>query len=521
LRVGIDVGGTNTDAVLMDGKSVAASHKTATTADVSLGIVSALEQVMSTASCAPEQVDLVMIGTTHFTNAMIERKRLLEVAAVRLALPATQALPPMIDWPTDLRDVLGNHTFLLHGGYEFNGRELSSVREDEVRRVAAEIRERGIHSAAITGVFSPITGEQEQWAAEILREEVPGIFISLSSEIGRIGLLERENATIMNASLAELAVDVVTSMRAALERLGISAPFYISQNDGTLMASSYAERYPILTFASGATNSMRGGAFLSGETDAIIVDIGGTTADFGALARGFPREASIEVEIASVRTNFRMPDVISSGLGGGSLIRSSGSISVGPDSVGYELTKRGLVFGGDTLTATDIAVAAGRAELGDPSLVRHLDRTFVEDTLREMQRILELGIDRIKTSAEPTPVVLVGGGSILVGDELAGASQIIKPDHAAVANAIGAAIAQAGGEVDQVFSLEGTTRTNVLDAAREQAIEKAIEAGARPESVEVVEVDEIPVAYLPGNTIRIRVKAVGDLDLSTAPVISA
>jgi N-methylhydantoinase A/oxoprolinase/acetone carboxylase beta subunit len=511
LRIGIDVGGTNTDAVLLDGSRVVATHKTATTADVSAGIISALEQVLSAGACSPEQVDLVLIGTTHFTNAVVERKRLLEVAAIRLALPATQALPPMIDWPADLRAVLGNHTFLVHGGYEFNGREISAVREKEIRGVAAEIRNRGIRSAALTSVFSPVNGDQERAAAEILSEEVPGLFVSLSSDIGRIGLLERENAAIMNACLAELAVDVVRSMRTALDRLNIKAPFYISQNDGTLMASEFTERYPILTFASGPTNSMRGAAFLSGATDAVIVDIGGTTSDFGVLVRGFPREASIEVEIANVRTNFRMPDIISSGLGGGSLIRDNGTLRVGPDSVGYELATRSLIFGGDTLTATDIAVAAGRADIGDAARVRHLDPSLVARVLDEIQRMVELRIDKIKTSADPVPVVLVGGGAILLGDQLSGASEIIKPDNGAVANAIGAAIAQAGGEVDHVFSLEGTTRSAVLELAREHATAKAVEAGARPESVEIVEVDEIPLAYLPGNAIRVRVKAVGDL----------
>lgn len=515
MRIGVDVGGTNTDAVLMDGTRVVAWHKTATTADVSSGIISALEQVLTAGACKREELLAVMIGTTHFTNAVVERKRLLEVAAVRLALPATQALPPMIDWPPDLRDAIGNHTFFVHGGYEFNGREISSIEEDEIRSLGAEIRRRRIRSAALTSVFSPVNGEQERRAAEILLEEVPDIFISLSSEIGRIGLLERENATIMNASLAELAVGVVESFRAALDRIGIRAPFYISQNDGTLMAAEFAERYPILTFASGPTNSMRGGAFLSGAQDAVIVDVGGTTCDVGVLVHGFPREASAEVEIANVRTNFRMPDLINIGLGGGSLVRRNGKVTVGPDSVGYELTKRSLVFGGDTLTATDIAVAAGQADIGDATRLAKLDRDLVEEALQEIQRIVEGGIDRIKTSADPVPVVLVGGGTILVGDKLVGAAEIIKPDHASVANAIGAAIAQAGGEVDQVFSLEGTTRADVLDAARAQATGKAVEAGAHPETVEIVEIDEIPLTYMPGNAIRFRVKAVGDLELGS------
>jgi N-methylhydantoinase A/oxoprolinase/acetone carboxylase beta subunit len=514
MRIGVDVGGTNTDAVLMDGDRVVAWHKTSTTGDVGSGIVSALEHVLARAGITSERVEAVMIGTTHFTNAVVERKRLLEVAAIRIALPATRALPPMIDWPSDLKAALGDHAYFVHGGFEFNGREITEVQEDEIRRIGAEIGRLGIRSAALTSVFSPVNGEHERRAAEILHEEVPDIFVSLSSEIGRIGLLERENATIMNACLAELAIGVMRSFRSALDAIGIAAPVLISQNDGTLMTGEFAERYPILTFASGPTNSMRGGTFLSGERDAVVVDIGGTTSDVGALVHGFPREASTEVYIAEVRTNFRMPDVVSFGLGGGSLVRVTEEVSVGPDSVGFELPTRGLVFGGDTLTTTDVAVAAGMAEIGDPSLVSHLDPTLVKEILRVIRETVEHQIDRIKTSANPVPVVLVGGGTILLGDRLAGASSLIKPDYAPVANAIGAAIAQVGGEIDHVVSLDGTTREKVLESARDEAVEKAEQAGARLGSIEIVEVDEIPLTYMPGNVIRVRVKAVGELELS-------
>ncbi len=517
MRIGIDVGGTNTDAVLMDGDRVVASHKTSTTPDVSSGIIAALEHVLSAGECAPADITAVMIGTTHFTNAVIERRRLLEVAAVRIALPATQALPPMVDWPEDLRAALGEHSFYVHGGYEFNGVEISSIDDDEIRTLAADVRSRGLRSIALTSVFSPVNGEQEQRVAALLREELPDAYLSLSSEIGRIGLLERENATILNACLAELAIAVVESFRTALAQIGIAAPFYISQNDGTLMSSEFAERYPILTFASGPTNSMRGGAFLSGAQDAVIVDIGGTTSDIGVLVKGFPREAATEVEIADVRTNFRMPDIISLGLGGGSLVRED---SVGPESVGYELTTKALVFGGDTLTATDVAVAAGLVSLGDPERVAHLDHDFVNAARDRIKAIVERGIDRIKTSADPVPVVLVGGGTVLLGHELVGASQIIKPEHASVANAIGAAIAQAGGEVDHVYSLEGTTREAVLAEARAEATAKAVAAGAREGTVEIVDIDELPLTYLPGNAIRFRVKAVGELGLGPLPVAS-
>jgi N-methylhydantoinase A/oxoprolinase/acetone carboxylase beta subunit len=521
MRIGVDVGGTNTDAVVMDGRDVRAGVKTPTTADVTSGIVNALRALADQGSVHADEVQAVMIGTTHFTNAVVETKRLMPTAAVRLGLPATQALPPMVDWPERLREALGHHVYLCHGGHEFDGREISPLEPEELRRVAGDIAEKGVRSIAISSVFSPVNAELEQRAAEILAEELPEAAISLSHEIGRIGLLERENATIMNACLRDLAVRIVEAFHAALAEFGVEAPVYLSQNDGTLMSVDYAERYPVATFASGPTNSMRGAAFLSGLRDCAVVDIGGTTSDVGVLQHGFPREASIAVEIGEVRTNFRMPDVLSLGLGGGSLVRENGELEVGPESVGYELTSRAIVFGGETLTATDLAVAASLAEIGDRGRVRHLGDGVAEGGLAVVERRIAEAVDRMKTSPDPIPVVVVGGGSILLRDDLPGASELVKPEHFAVANAIGAAIAQVGGEVDRIFSLDQLSREQALEQAKQEATEKAAEAGASEGSVHIVDVEEVPLAYLPSNATRIRVKAVGELELGREAVVAA
>lgn len=523
MRIGIDVGGTNTDAVLMDGDAVLAEVKSATTSDVTSGIVKALTSLTATAAVPVGRIQAVMIGTTHFTNAIVEGRRLAPTAAVRLALPATKALPPMVDWPAHLRRAIGDHAYLCHGGHEFDGRTISPLDEDELRRVADDMAGRGVRSVAISSVFSPVNAEFELQAAEILAACLPDLHVSLSHEIGRIGLLERENATIVNACLRELAEQIADAFGAALRRAGIDAPLYLSQNDGTLMDVEYARRYPVATFASGPTNSMRGAAFLSGVTDGAVVDIGGTTTDVGVLARGFPRQATTEVDIGGVKSNFRMPDVLSIGIGGGSLVRDDDRPApvVGPDSVGYELDRRALVFGGDVLTATDIAVAGGLADIGDARRVRHLDHKMVENALARIASRVADTVERMRTSPEPLPVVVVGGGSVLLPDHLPGLGPLLRPDHFAVANAIGAAIAQVGGEVDRIFALGSRTREEVLAQARQEAVDKAVAAGAHTEDVTIVEVDEVPLAYLPGNAVRVRVKAVGDLNLDALPSLEA
>ncbi len=512
MRIGIDVGGTNTDAVLMDGRQVLGWHKTPTTADVGSGIVAALRHVLEAGDVQPSQIQAVMIGTTHFTNAVVERRRLLEVGVVRLGLPATTALMPFADWPPDLETTLGGHRWLLHGGYEFDGREIAPLDEPGLVEAARAIRERGLRTAAVTSVFSPVNPAMEERAAEILRNEVPGLAVTVSHEIGRVGFLERENATIMNACLADLASRVVNSFKEALQQLEITAPFFISQNDGTLMSAEFVARYPVLTFASGPTNSMRGAAFLSGVKEAMVVDIGGTTSDVGMLLHGFPRESSVAVDIGGVRTNFRMPDVLAIGLGGGSLVRDEGA-RIGPDSVGFELTEKALVFGGDQLTTTDIVVAAGLEDIGDRSRVASLPATTIERALERMHEMVDVAVDRMKTSAAALPVILVGGGSILVSRDLSSASEVLRPEHASVANAIGAAIAQVGGETDRVFSLDGISRDEALAEAKREATDKAVSAGALPETVDILDIEEVPLAYLPSSAVRIRVKAVGDLGM--------
>src|SRR3974390_2863306 len=166
-------------------------------------------------------------------------------------------------------------------------------------------------------MFSPLDPSHEDTVADILRQEVPGVSVTCSHVLGGIGLLERENAALLNAALIPLARRTVGGFEKAMAESGIAAPLYITQNDGTVAAAAHASALPVFSFASGPTNSMRGGAYLSGLKEGIVADVGGTTTDFGFLRAGFPRQANTVVRIGGVRTLFRMPDLISIGLGGG------------------------------------------------------------------------------------------------------------------------------------------------------------------------------------------------------------
>jgi N-methylhydantoinase A/oxoprolinase/acetone carboxylase beta subunit len=525
LRVGIDVGGTHTDAVILDdGNNIVEAVKTKTTQDVTSGILDALVKVLEVSGVDPAEIRAAMFGTTHCTNAIVERRELARTALIRVGRPGAEAIEPLVEWPEDLREAIGDIKYLVHGGHEYTGEEIVPLREDEVREVVKEIAEKGAESVAVCSIFSPVNADHEERVAKIIGEEL-GLDtpITLSHEIGSIGLLERENSAVLNAAVVKVAGRAIEAFERAMQDAGITdAALYLSQNDGTLMSADYARKYPILTIASGPTNSIRGAAFLTGMKDGIVVDIGGTTTLVGVLVKGFPRESSISVEIGNIRTNFRMPDLIATGCGGGTVVSSRDrAVVLGPQSVGYELSEKGLAWGGDTLTTTDIALSAGYAQIDDPqcdvSYLSELDDSFVREAVEKIIESLEESIDKIKTDSKSMPLVLVGGGGLLIPEDrygtIEGVSRVTRPRSYQYANAIGAAIAQVSGEIDRIYSLETTGREEVIEDAKRTAVERAISAGANPDTVEVVDLEEIALPYLPGNAVRIRVKAAGDLVL--------
>jgi N-methylhydantoinase A/oxoprolinase/acetone carboxylase beta subunit len=509
----------------MDGREILAWTKQPTTADVASGVSAAVREMLTSGRVDGDAIQAVMIGTTHFTNALVERSRLSRVGILRLASPSGEALPPLTGWPQALTEQVGGPVFLLPGGYEVDGREIAPFDTGRVTAAAVELRAGGIDSVAIVSAFAPINAAMELRAAEIVRQAHPEARISLSHEVGRIGLIERENAVVLNAALSSLGLHVVAALERALAEIGIAAPLFISQNDGTLISAKQAAAYPVLTIGSGPTNSMRGAAFLTGLDDAIVLDVGGTTTDVGVLAGGFPRESAAAVDIGGVRTNFRMPDVLAIGLGGGTCVHldpalyaaeelPEQSVRLGPDSVGFQITKKARVFGGQTLTTSDVAVAAGIVQIGDADALPALSPVVIDVLLGRARAMIEDGVDRMKTARGDAVVIAVGGGAFLVPDRLGGASRVERPPHAAVANAVGAAIAQVGAQVDQIVDYDVEPRDLALARLRDEAAARVIAGGGSPETVLIADIDEVFLSYLPGRSAQVRIKAVGDLALA-------
>jgi N-methylhydantoinase A/oxoprolinase/acetone carboxylase beta subunit len=516
LSIGVDVGGTNTDAVVLDGDGrVLAWTKRATTDDITGGIRAGIRDVLAAIGDDRSRVSRVMLGTTHATNAIVQRRQLDKVAMIRLGAPAATEYPPLTGWPDDLvRMVLAGST-MVGGGHMVDGTPIAPLDRDGILRFVDGLDD--FDAIAVAGIFSPSSPDQELEVAELLRRHLgQDTRVFLSQDIGPTGLLERENATLLNAALYSVARSVTEALVTVVAEEGLDATTFFAQNDGTLMSLDYAAQYPVLTIGSGPANSIRGAAYLSGHDDAIVIDVGGTTSDLGVVVGGFPRESTLPREIGGVRTNFRMPDILSVGIGGGTVVDVA-SGRVGPDSVGYRIDREGLLFGGSTPTLTDAAALRGSPVDGHtlPALSASVTEAL-ERALAVVADRLEQAVERLSLGRMDIPLVVVGGGGFLVPDRLASAGSILRPDHGGVANAVGAAISLAGGRADQMAPMGD--RESAIEQASEAAIAKAIQAGADPLQVSVVEVLETHVPYTAQPTVNVTVKAAGPLARLSAEV---
>jgi len=147
--------------------------------------------------------------------------------------------------------------------------------------------------------------------------------------------------------------------------------------------------------------------------------------------------------------------------------------------------------------------------------VADLPADGVKTALARIHAMIDEGVDRMKTDAREEPLIAVGGGCFLVPERLPGVSEVVHVRHQAVANAVGAAIAQVSGEVDQIF--QNLTREAAIAEARRVAEQRAVAGGAEAGSLQVVEVEDLPLAYLPGNSLRVRVRVVGDIAERSTP----
>ena len=430
-------------------------------------------------------ITMVSIGTTHFVNAIEQRsKELSQICVIRLCGPVSIAFKPFIDIPNDLQQIIEGSSYFLNSGYEYNGKSIgdleSKENQDKIDEIVKDIKSKNIKSIAITGIFSPMNGDQETKMAEILKKKLgdeycKDTFFTLSNQIAGLGLLPRENAAILNASICQLASKTIASFKDAMKKLGITSPLYLTKNDGTQCTSDDAIKYPITTFASGPTNSMKGAALLYDAKDLsnstiIVCDIGGTTSDIGMLVNGFIQLSATKCKMAGIETNYSIPNVISRALGGGTIVDydegKNRVNNVGPKSVGYNLVKSKCFEGGDTLTLTDVAVFNG--QINADALNKTYGKQVNTERLKELKPVIDDAskvmlskltelIDAARGEKEDLTLILCGGGAKLIPNDFkpAGIKEVVIPKYAEVANAVGAASSRISAHLDVIHKFEG------------------------------------------------------------------
>ena len=233
ISIGVDVGVTNTDAVLLEGNKLIAKCKMATTDDIITGIIGAISNLFEKNQALKEKVKSINIGTTHLLPALLQRKDLNKPFVVRLGDPST-TLPPASDWPDDLKkQLLGKNIYVIKGGYEFNGKEIFPLDYEALDHLAQKAKNEKINSVAITGIFSHLNPSQEIEAGRIFKKVNPFIEVSLSHTINTHGLLARENATILNACLVDQFRRFRQVFSEAVENLGMKAEVFLTCGDVT------------------------------------------------------------------------------------------------------------------------------------------------------------------------------------------------------------------------------------------------------------------------------------------------
>ncbi len=462
MLIGIDVGGTTTDAVLIQNGEVYSTAKVSTEhGNLLNSLLEALDAVSK--DVPPEQLERVVFSTTVITNLIAEGKTD-RVALVLIPGPGVN--PASYTFPD---------SFYLKGAMDYRGREIDPLDEAEVRRTVGSVRESGFSRAAIISKFGQRNPSHELRVEEIFREDYPGCKLELGHKVsGKLNFPRRIATAMLASATRERYQEFVEKIKKALEERNIRAPVYILKADGGTLPVEKSIEFPVETIFSGPAASTIGALALTPEGQtSVVVDIGGTTTDLALILSGKPLFASKGAKLGGFLTHVRAFAVRSIAAGGDSVVRvkdlnpGTKQITIGPDRAGPA-----YCMGGKETTPTDALKFLGLIEVGNPeraseaikataselgksetetaSLIVDRVSQMIADAVNEMffeweqepaYRVWEV-LQEKKTRTEN--VVGIGGGAKGLIAEIAkklNANPVI-PEHAEVGNAIGAAVAR-------------------------------------------------------------------------------
>ncbi|ABK15179.1 MAG: hydantoinase/oxoprolinase family protein [Methanothrix sp.] len=456
--VGIDVGGTTTNAALVDGNKVVKTAIGPTDHQEILGsLLRTMDRLIEGVDV--ERIERVVLSTTLITNLIAEGKAD-KVGLVLIPGPGVN--------PRDYR--FRTEPVILDGAIDYRGREIAPLRDDQIRAAAQSLADQGYRKVAVVGKFCQRNHEHETHVREIFSKVAPAIEVEMGHRVsGQLNFPRRAATTMLTLATRDHYRRFAEQAERAMRDRGIRAPIYILKADGGTLPLDKSLDKPVETIFSGPAASVMGVMALTpkGQTS-VVVDIGGTTTDLALILSGKPLLSSKGAKIEDMLTHVRAFAVRSIGIGGDSVVRvSDGKITVGPDRAGPA-----FALGGPEPTPTDALMVLGHTNLGDVALARKgigiiakILRCSTEDAARMIvDTVVERIVDTVnmmfleweqepayriwellqRTKARPQNVVGVGGASPplvpLVAKRL-NANAII-PEHAPVANAIGAAVAR-------------------------------------------------------------------------------
>ena len=330
--LGVDTGGTYTDAVILeDEERVIAFSKALTThSDLSLGIGSAIQKAVKQRNTAPEKISLVSLSTTLATNALVEGQ------GDRVALIMIGFKDSDLEKHSIFDALKGDPFLVIEGGHNYAGFEKSRLAKNKLSKWVSEIK--GVSAYAVCSQFAVRNPEHELEAAKIIRKltDKP---VSLSHQISaKLNGPKRALTAVLNARLIALIDLLIIKAEHVIKSLGILAPLMVVRGDGALISAAQAREKPIETILSGPAASIVGARWLTGETEAIISDIGGTTTDIAVLKGGKPAIDPRGASVGPYRTMVEAVAMYTFGLGGDSEVKLGleglgGDISLGPKRV--------------------------------------------------------------------------------------------------------------------------------------------------------------------------------------------
>ncbi len=540
--IGLDVGGTHTDVVLIGEGCILRQTKVPTDPSNLFGSVwTALDEV--TRDVPPETIRRAVLSTTLTTNAIAEGK-LEETGMIVSAGPG-------ID-PECFRT--NKHYYTVSGSIDHRGREIQSIDSMEIEAIASLLRSEGIRHVGVVGKFSVRNPKHEILIREILGDDFENVVLGHRLS-GNLSFPRRIATTYLNASVYAIHKKFFQAVKDSLQKKGLHIPIFILKADGGTMSLEASLNSPGQTILSGPAASVMGSLPFASETEeTLVLDIGGTTTDMAILIRRVPLLDPLGCELGGYKTLIRSLKTRSIGLGGDSTVRVvNGELTIGPDRQG-----RAMAYGGPVPTTTDALFVLGKATNGDveaakkgiESLARQ-QGTSIEETANQIfdlacNKILEEAarmIDDINSKpvytvqellegyqVKPKEILVLGGPAPYFAFRLAAMTEfevhVVPQWH--VANAIGAALAKNTCEVTLFADTErgiaiapeddfyqqvkkDFDHQKAVNLAFELLKNKCLQEGASESEVEVEVLEDIQFNmvrdfYTTGKNIRVKVQ---------------